>query len=382
MKLIASGDHHWDEHERWDEALRVHGWMVNIIRDERPDVFLSGGDVYERASTPKERAAVADWLSAVAEVCPVVIAKGNHDRHLDCALLARLRTRHPVIVEERAGVHVVGGAAIATVAWPERVHLLAALGAVSGDAVDVVVNDALCNVLRGLGDQLEAHDGPRILLGHFMCDGAETSTGQPLLGQPVRVGLADLALARSHLVLMSHIHKAQRFDAGGAPALYMGSPFRTTFGQLERKSVVVATFDGATLTELREVETPATPMVQLEYEWTSDGMFCSGGAQLHEEQLPNLLGAEVRFRFGVDADRREAAKAAAAQLKAEWLDMGAVNVKVEEEVRSVNRARAPEVSKAKTLEEKLSLLWQVRGFDPGPRREALLEKARGLKGAA
>lgn len=379
MKLIASGDHHWDEHDRWDEALRVHGWMVNLIRDERPDVFLSGGDVYERASTPKERAAVADWLSAVAEVCPVVIAKGNHDRHLDCALLARLRTRHPVIVEERAGVHVVGGAAIATVAWPERVHLLAALGALSGDAVDVVVNDALCNVLRGLGDQLEGHDGPRILLGHFMCDGAETSTGQPLLGQPIRVGLADLALARSHLILMSHIHKAQRWDAGGAPALYMGSPFRTTFGQLERKSVVVASFDGPRLVEVREVETPAARMFLVEDEWGADGWRCGWHGMPEDVEL---VGAEVRLRYKVAADQRDAAKSSAAKVRDDVIAHGAVNVKVEEEVIAVNRARAPEVAKAKTLEEKLQALWRARGFDPGPRREALLEKARGLKGAA
>lgn len=76
MKILASGDHHWDEHSRFDECERIHGWIASQIEYERPDVFLSAGDIYERASTPRERAAVAEWLVRVAETCPVVIAKG------------------------------------------------------------------------------------------------------------------------------------------------------------------------------------------------------------------------------------------------------------------------------------------------------------------
>lgn len=376
MKILASGDHHWDEHKRFDECQRVHGWMVDLAREHDVDLFLSGGDVYERASTPVEREAVAEWLTEMAEVSPVLVTKGNHDRRRDCAILARLRTYYPVIVEETAAVHHIAGAAVAAVAWPDRAHLLAA--GVAGEAADAAVQDALRNVLRGLGEQLNNFNGPRILLGHFMCDGAETSTGQPLLGQPIRVGLADLALARAHLVLMSHIHMAQGWDCDGAPARYMGSPFRTDFGQLERKTVLLAEFDGPRLVSVEEVETPATPMVHIESSWLPPDV----ALPMHAQALPaTVVGAEVRLRYTTPSDQREAARADASTLRDRIIEAGALSVKMEEVVQTQTRARVPEVAAAKTITDKLDAYWRAVGFEPSERRASLTAKATELEEA-
>jgi len=92
------------------------------------DLRYDGGTLrVEVASTPDERAAAAAWLVAMAEVCPVLLVRGNHDRRRDCALLARLTSKHPIIVEEGASVHHIGGAAIAAMAWPDRANLAANL---------------------------------------------------------------------------------------------------------------------------------------------------------------------------------------------------------------------------------------------------------------
>lgn len=375
LRLMASGDHHWEEDSRFEECKRVHWWMVEQARALKIQVFKSAGDVYERASTPVERLAVAEWLTAMAEICPVVIAKGNHDRPLDIALLRQLRTKHRIIVEEQAAVHVVAGFAVAAVAWPDRSRLLAAAGNMA--AADDAVRGALQAVLRGLGDDLAAHAGPRVLLGHFMCDGAETSTGQPLLGQPIRVSLEDLALARAHLTLMSHIHKFQQWDCFGAPALYMGSPYRTTFGQLETKSVTFAEFDGEKLVELQQLETPATRMIQIEEEWGDpDGRgdtWMRGLDGLHDD---NVRGAEVRLRLYIPRDKREVAHKAGDEIVRYLLEQGAVSVQREDQVIAEKRARAPEVARATSAADKLEAYWRAKGFDPGPRRDSLLSKAR------
>jgi hypothetical protein len=374
--VLASGDHHWDEDRRFDECRRVHAFTVDLAREREVDLFLSGGDVYERASTPTEREAVAEWLTAMADVCPVVISKGNHDRRLDCALLARLRTKHPILVEEAAGVHYVAGAAIAAMAWPERSVLLAAGG--SQASADALARDALQAVLRGLGDELAQHDGPRILLGHFMVDGSVVSTGQPLLGMPMNVGLADLALAGAHLGVMAHIHKAQCFDVAGAPHYYTGSPFRTDFGQLEPKTVLLATFEGAELVEVEEIPTPATAMAHVEATWKPDaGRFMWGGDDVTKREA---RGAEVRFRYHVATDQREAAARAAAEFESELLSLGAASVKIERIIITEKRAREPEVSRATSARDKLVAHWESIGFDPGERRSSLLEKADQVEG--
>jgi DNA repair exonuclease SbcCD nuclease subunit len=377
MKIIASGDHHFDEHRRLAECIRIHAWIADLVREERPDVFLSGGDIYERASTPTEREAVAEWLSAVAEVCPVVIAKGNHERPLDVFWLRRLRTRHPIIVEERAAVHVVAGAAIATVAWPSR-SALATMAGGEAAGTDAAAKDALAAILRGLGGELAAHNGPRVLLGHFMIDGSRTSTGQELLGAEMNVSLADLALAGADVVIASHIHLAQGWEIGGAPVLMCGSPFRQNFGEMEPKSVVLLEWTGGRLARVERVPTPATPMVHLEEEWDAEaGRF----PWIEEADFPP--GAELRLRYRVAATHRDAARRSAQEWAERFRAAGAVSVKVEECVEASTRSRTPEVARATTLREKMRALWEARKDVPDPVREdALVRKLSELEGAA
>jgi hypothetical protein len=353
--------------------------MVEQARELRIDLFVCPGDIYERASTPKERAAVAAWIVAMAAVCPVIITKGNHDRKLDCALLAQLRSAHPIYVEEAASVQYVAGAAIACVAWPERASVLAASNSTSAEGADLTAQSAMRAVLAGLGHQLAEHKGPRILAGHFMVDGSVTSVGQPLVGQSMTVGLSDLALANADIALLSHIHCPQDWQFNGAPIVYCGSPFRTTYGELEAKSVVVVEFgaDGR-LANWRRIETPCAPMVLVPALYS-----VPTGALLYDSMDltgPCSRGAEVRIRYDVPADHRDAARASAAILCAELLELGAVDVKLEERVIATGTARAPEVARATTLPDKLRALWAARGNAPEvAREEALLARAHELE---
>jgi exonuclease SbcD len=372
MRLLASGDNHFRKGLRFEECCSVHDWMVDLARELKVDAFLDAGDVFDEASDPEERQAVAEFFTAMAEEAPVVVSKGNHDRPLDVALMRRLKTKHPVIVEERARVHHVAGAAIATMAWPERGNLLAALG--SSAAADLGVRECLQAALRGLGLQLEAHDGPRILLGHFMVDGSLTSTGQPLLGMPINVGLADLSLARAGLTVMGHIHMAQRFELETGPAFYTGSPFRTDFGQLERKTVLFAEFDGQRLVQVEEIETPCAPMVHIDATYSPE--HCSFSAHL----VPGFNGAEVRFRYGVASEHRDAARQLARETADKYVAAGAVSVKVEEQVITTKRARAPEVARAVSIVDKLDAHWASVGYDPtAEHREQLHTLAREIE---
>lgn len=367
IKVIASGDHHFDEHDsRWGECLKVHDWMAELVERERPDLFVSGGDIYDKASTPAGREAVAEWVTRIAEVCPVLIAKGNHDRPRDLAILRRLRTRHPVVIEEAAGVHELGGVAVAAMAWPNKASLMAMLGRdVDLQSADDAARAAIQDVMRGLGVQLDQLGGlPRLGVGHWMIDGSRTSTGQPLWGQDMRVGLEDLALMRCPLVIAGHIHKPQDWPFGEMEAVYTGSPFRTAYGETEQKSVLFAEWAEGDWSCSR-IPTPAQQMVLLEAK--HDGEAFVGGDQLIAAES---RGADVRFRYQVAPEHREAAKAAAAEVRADLLELGAAVVKVEEVVRQSTTARSTEVAEAKTTAEKLIALWRIRGEEMSDEREA------------
>lgn len=364
-RVIASGDHHWQaSSQRWGECRRIHEWIADFVEREKPDLFASGGDLYERASTPEEREAVAAWATRIANVCPLIITRGNHDKELDVLLLRRIRAKHPILVEERCGVHVVGGVAVGAIAWPSRANLAAMLGRdVSLDTREDIEREALRDVLRGVGHQLDTHaDKPRIGLGHFMCDGAETSTGQPLIGHALSVGLSDLALLNADAVIMAHIHKPQDWqtrlaDGRTMPVIYTGSPFRTAYGESEEKSVTVLDFDGPRLAHWERVATPCQPMVLLESEWT-DGF--DAPIELIDAER---TGADVRFRYTAAVEHKEVARAAANEIRKELLDLGAARVTLEAVTRQTKRARTPEITSAKTLPEKLRHAWASRGLD-------------------
>lgn len=401
MKIFHASDHHWNHLSRWAECVRIHWWIAGKVREEKPALFISTGDVYERASTPEERLAVAEWYAMIADVCPVVVVKGNHDVHRDCQLLARLRTRHPLIVEERAAVHVIAGVAVAAVAWPERQHLLTHARDHGADP-DILAHEALQHVFRGLAAELDKHKGlPRVAAGHFMVDGCVTSVGQPLIGRPMHVSLADLALLNCDIVLMGHIHKPQDWKHGGVPMVYAGSPYRTAYGETEDKSIVQVEFglvkplddrEPEQLMRWKRIPTPCAPMYLIQENWSREGddSYCfDAGPEAWvpfeaPDNDPNLVlplsGAEIRMRYTVDHEQQVPARVEAEKWKAQFELAGAADVQIEPVVTTTTRARAPEIAAAKTLADKLAALWKARDTTPeSPRKERLIGLAQSLE---
>lgn len=370
-RIAVIADSHVDEHSRFEECVRIHDWIARDLTERGVDLVLHAGDVFERKSTPRERMAFASWLRAVAVQAPVVIVRGNHDSVGDLPLFEKLETAHPVIVEEAAAVHVVAGVAVGCLAWPRRAELLAAAGHDGKEATEELAGEAMRSVLTGIGMEMRRHEGPRVLLAHAMVRGSVTSTGQPLVGCDLEIGVEDLALSGADFVALGHIHKGQEWTAAtGTPVVYPGSPRRSNFGELEVKAYLVVEIDDAGSLRVERIETPATPMVHL------DGTVDASAAEMTVDGLLDLVpGAEVRLRYVVDADQRELGKRLADEWKRTLLSRDAVDVKVEEVVRPTTRARAPEVARSESIADKLAAYWDAKGDAPSAERaEAIRTK--------
>lgn len=363
IEVIASGDHHFKRGDRWLECLRVHSWIAEEVHRRKPALFVSTGDVYDRASTPDERAAVASFLIHVAEVCPVLVVRGNHDRPRDLELLARLHSAFPIIVEEGASVHMIRGfdvLAVGAFAWPSRASIMAALGARSSEEVGQLGREALRRVFRGLGDRLrlDASDGARTLLvGHaHVTAAAVQENGQPLpFGESIAVGLEDLELAGAEAVALGHIHLAQEWDRPDGPIAYTGSPFRNTFGESEPKSILSIKYGATGGAYLERIPTPASPMILVD---TPEGL-----EKILATDPDELAGAEVRIRYDVTPDDREAS-GAAMRAATDKLSPFVGRLKVEERVRPVTVARSPEIAAASGTLEQLRAYWRGDGVAP------------------
>ncbi len=392
IKLAAVCDIHFDSTSRWSETIRVTNWIAEDLAKRGVDATLIGGDVYERRPTPGEVKAVAEWTVALAETAPVIGVYGNHDVPDSLAPENMLASRYPITFYDRPQFQEFAGApgfGLACLPWPKRGQLLAQLGDVARETANDVALRALQGIFREFGRrarELRERGWPTVFLGHVQVRACRVSTGQPLvgMGDSFEVGIEDLALADADFYAFGHIHLGvgNEWDISGAPAAYAGSPRRTAYGELEEKSYLLIEFDqdSGRLLCWDRVPIPCAPMLLLEYEWR-DGMFVRDDGefieQLHEQHY-NAAGAEIRFRYVVDSSQRDAARAAAAEVKATLIDAGALHVKLEERVIATNRARLPEVAKLRTLEEKVECLWKHRGFDPGERRESLISKLASL----
>lgn len=381
MKIALVGDTHADERHRFDEHNRIMEWIGCDAAARGCSLFLHSGDVWERKSTGLERLAVADWARQWTQTAPLVVVAGNHCDPLDIEWLGRLRTRQPVFAMTHPAVVHVAGCAIACLPWPRKAHLLAQLPDVSRAEGDRAAVDALTNILRGFGVQLDDHRGPRLFLGHVQTRGCRVSLSQPpLMGCDYELGLEDLSLVRAQFYALGHIHlgAGNEWTIEGAPAAYPGSPRRCNFGETEPKGYIIVEFDGSRFVGWERVETPATPMIQLTGAWRPDhGLELSG-----MESAATLVGAELRLRYAVASEHREAARADAEQQRERLLAAGAVHVQLEPEIVVETRARMPAVVSARRPSEKLEAYWTAKGFDPGERRQPLLDKFAELETSA
>lgn len=370
-RIALIGDSHFDAsaNGRFDECKRIHEWIAEDMKSRDVDLVLHSGDVFERRSVPAERHAVADWLTSVAAYAPVVVVRGNHDAPGDVALFRRLETRFPIHVEEGANVHVVRDVVIAAMAWPSKASVLAESGGQTSDA-----REALDAVIRGLGtdarrlaaDQFE----PRIFLAHAMVRGSRTSTGQPLVGCDFEIGTEELQLAELDFYALGHIHMPQQWNGNDVPRdkiqtriIYPGSPRRTAFGEVEEKGYVLMDFDDRELTNVQRIPTPCAPMI------LASGVY--GDGQLLIEDFDPADGAEVRLRYTVASDEREAARAFAAEVAGLWRAGWAASVQIEEVVRSNKVAKVPEITTFTTIDDKLRAYWNAGALAPLSEAELL-----------
>ena len=372
-------DSHFSENSRFDECIRVHDWIADDVAARGACGLVHGGDVYHAKSTPTERNAVSAWVRKVAAHMPCLIVRGNHCADGDLLILGRLKAAHPIVVEEACGTHDVGGITVSGVAWPRtEVLAVAAPPRSSLEELSQFASQALRNVLRGLG-QVERR--PHVLAMHAMVRGARTSTGQPLIGMPLEIGYEDLLLARADFVALGHVHRGQVFGEPEVPIVYGGSPRRVDYGETEEKGYLLIHFDGDHLTGWERVKTPCAPMLLGLDEWAGDNASEPDGWLVGWDGIDpeNVKGAEIRLRYTVDSDQRDAARGSAQMFRDILLSRGAVDVKIDEQVKPKVRARAPEVTTAKTIADKLGILWQSRSEVIADDRKArLLARANEL----
>lgn len=364
IRLLHLSDSHWDHRGRLQDIRDIHDAILGVARRERVDAIVHAGDFLERRSVPEERTAIADWLRAASEICPVVGVKGNHDQEGDLAIFNRLRTRHPVRIIERSTaapgsavvVQLAGDRRVGVVgmAWVDKAHLAAGLDATVDQqettALTISAVRDLLTCLRMEVSRLRSDGIVPVFVGHVMLGGSVVSSGQVLIGQGVELSTSDLLELGAAYAACGHIHVHQAWHGGRVA--YSGSPHRCNLGEArEPKGVCVVTLDDdGTFIENRFVELPARRIVLIEEDWTvGDTRLRPALSAFDPAEIP---GALVRLRYRIRPEDLHVVDEE--RYTAELVRLGAEEVTCEAVVEHQARVRSEEIVRAQTTFEKVA----------------------------
>lgn len=266
MRILHTADWHLGRlfhgtHLTNDQA-HLLDQFVDLLADQKPDVIVLSGDVYDRAYPPVEAVELLDETLAriaIDHAIPMLIIAGNHDNPSRLEFGSRLMTERgiylfgrlpscdtPIVFEDADGPVTFYLAPYCEPA-DVRYHL-------QDDAV-------ICfdSAMRSLVGRHQVN-GRSVLLSHSFVHGGSVSDSE----RPLSIGGADTVSVDHFLpfsyVALGHLHQPQGFNGGRVR--YAGSLMKYSFNEAnQRKSVCMVEIDAAGDVEIEEFQlTPKRDM--------------------------------------------------------------------------------------------------------------------------
>lgn len=303
MKLLHTSDWHLGHtlynYDRTEEQLSMLLQMVNIVKEEKPDVFLLCGDVYH---TPQPSAAVqtmfTNALVKIHDANPgmtIIVTAGNHDSS----------SKHDIFRTPWKALNVY------TVGSVDTDHLEELIIDIPGKGFVVAVpyvNER--NMPKGLYQQLldeverrNSQHLPVVLSAHTTVRGCDftghENSSEYAVGGIDAYDLDDMGTGYDYLAL-GHIHHAQFVQGGHHRVRYSGTPLPISFDESYRHTVsMVEIASHGEEPSVREIEIRThRPLVTL----PTEGTVAWNEAKKLLEHYPDDIEAYIRLNVEVDGE--------------------------------------------------------------------------------
>lgn len=241
MKAVVFGDLHITERglAHGQQTKLLLDEMPGIVREENPDVCLLTGDYAGTVgeslhrSTATERNAIFASVAKIANFCPVVAIRGNHDLPGDWATLGLVRAKNRVYYVERPQMIPIGEVDVLALPWPHRQPE-------EGETPTDVV-------MQPFG-HFEQPSPKRffIILGHFGTSESQINgRSYPKIVAPTEpvFDLEKIQHVRPDVVVMGHLHEQSAHDIGkGFQVVHTGAMTIGAYGEAQKYACVVQKF--------------------------------------------------------------------------------------------------------------------------------------------
>lgn len=301
MKILHTSDWHLGHtlynYDRTEEQMVMLLQMVNIVKEQKPDVFLLCGDVYH---TPQPSSAVQTmFTNALVEIhdanpsMTIVITAGNHDSSTKHDIF---RTPWKVLK-----VYTVGG-----IDANRKEDMIVEVPGKGYVIAIPYVNER--NMPKGLFQELldiveekNTDNLPVVMSAHTTVRGCDfaghENASEYSVGGIDSYDLEDMGTGYDYLAL-GHIHHGQFIHSGMHNVRYCGTPIPVSFDENYKHSVsIVEIASHGEKPSFKEIEiNPHRPLVTL----PTEGFATWEDAKELLENFPNDIDAYIRLNVEVD----------------------------------------------------------------------------------
>lgn len=264
MKFIHTADWHLGkllkEHSMTeDQAWLLENRFLPIVDEEKPDVILLAGDVYDRSFPPEDAVELFDRMTEEIvgkRGIPFIVISGNHDSAERLAVASRLLRSQglyifgpldrlsPVILKDEWGP-----VAFLPMPYsePARVRVMMnKLGMEEAEKVktyeeaEKILSSRMLSLLPDEGEGMR-----KIALAHVYAAGGMSSESE----RPLPIGgydqISDEVFAPYDYTALGHLHRPQKTKRDSEKIQYSGSLMRYSFDEVrQKKGIIVGTIDG------------------------------------------------------------------------------------------------------------------------------------------
>lgn len=301
MKILHTSDWHLGHtlynYDRTEEQMVMLLQMVNIVKEEQPDVFLLCGDVYH---TPQPSAAVqtmfTNALVQIRDANPgmtIVITAGNHDSG----------SKHDIFRTPWKALKVY---TIGCIDASQKEELVVEVPGKGYIIAVPYVNER--NMPKGFFQELldiveerNADNLPVVMMAHTTVRGCDfaghDNASEYAVGGIDSYDLDEMGTGYDYLAL-GHIHHGQFIHSGKHNVRYCGTPIPVSFDERYMHSVsIVEIAEHGEKPTIKEIEiNPHRPLVTL----PAEGVATWEDAKTLLENYPNDIDAYIRLNVEVD----------------------------------------------------------------------------------
>ena len=261
MKFIHTADWHLGKLLKEHSMTEDQEWLLNnrflpLVDDEKPDVILLSGDVYDRSYPPEEAVELFDRMTEEIvgkRKIPFIIISGNHDSAERLAVASRLLkwqglyifgplTRlSPVILEDADGK-----VAFCPLPYAEPARVRVMMNTLGLEGADQVQSyeEAETVLSRYLLSLLPSEPLKKVALAHAFAAGGTPSESE----RPLSIGgydrISDSVFEEYDYTALGHLHRPQKTQRESEKIQYSGSLMRYSFDEVnQKKGVIVGELD-------------------------------------------------------------------------------------------------------------------------------------------